>query len=612
MARTVSIGHQDFETIRKNGYFYIDKTDFIRDWWEKGDSVTLITRPRRFGKTLTMRMVEQFFSLEYAGRSDLFEGLAVWEDEKYRNLQGTWPVLFLSFADIKDTTFEMARKRICQEIQYLYDRFDFLLEGDFLSEREKRDFYMVSAQMEDYMAASSLKFLSNCLYRYYGKKVIILLDEYDTPMQEAYVSGYWKELTAFTRNLFNAAFKTNPALERAIMTGITRVSRESVFSDLNNLEVITTTSRRYAECFGFTRQEVLEALDEYGLSEKSEEVRQWYDGFRFGDTDNIYNPWSVINFLVSQGISSCDTKNAPRDRTAAERKMSLMRPAAGGESCKAGFFFNKKELAPYWVNTSSNHLIGKLLQESSGEIKETFEDLLQGKSITVQMDEQVVYDQLDEDEHAVWSLLLAGGYLKAVDCRPGDPEYGTGEKEYDLILTNLEVRMAFRNMVRRWFGRVSVEYNAFVKALLQGDLDGMNEYMNRVAFATFSCFDTGKRPSGDEPERFYHGFVLGLLVDLGGRYVITSNRESGYGRYDVMLEPRNREDDAMILEFKVNNPAREMELSDTVRTALAQIERKGYEANLTAKGVLPEQIRKYGFAFRGKHVLIGDEKSFLI
>ncbi len=379
MARTVSIGCQDFETLQREGYFYIDKTSFIKEWWEEGDSVTLITRPRRFGKTLNMSMTEQFFSIKYAGRGDLFENLAIWKEEKYRKLQGTYPVISLSFASIKDTNYETTRRKICQILTNLYSQYDFLLKGDYLNDKEKKFFESVTADMGDVEATFALHQLSLYLSRYYGKKVIILLDEYDTPMQEAYVNGYRDELVSFTRSLFNASFKTNPYLERAIMTGITRVSRESIFSDLNNLKVVTTTSDEYADCFGFTEEEVF----------------------------------------------------------------------------------------------------------------------------------------------------------------------------------------------------------------------------------TFSTFDTGNKPSeAAEPERFYHGFVLGLLVELSDRYTVTSNRESGFGRYDVLLEPKQG-DDGIILEFKVQDTDDEKELSDTVKAALQQIENKKYETLLTEKGIPKEKIRKYAFAFCGEQVLIG-------
>ena len=564
MTQVVGIGNQNFEVIRKEHYFYVDKTSFIKEWWENGDSVTLITRPRRFGKTLTLSMVEKFFSVQYAGRDDLFQGLKVWESEKFRKIQGTYPVLFISFAGVKENSYLQTRKKICNIIKETYSHCYFLLKGDILSEHEKQDFQNISADMEDYEASDSLKSLSYYLFRYYGKRVIILLDEYDTPMQEAYVNGYWEDLVLFTRNLFNSTFKTNPYMERAIMTGITRISRESIFSDLNNLEVVTTTSSKYADCFGFTEAEVFEALDKFNLSDRKQEVKQWYDGFTFGNQTDIYNPWSILNYL------------------------------------------DKKQFGTYWANSSSNGLVGKLIREGSKELKVSFESLLQGESITTEIDEQIVYDQLNEDEQAIWSLLLASGYLKVKHFKAYLSDFGEWKQEYELQLTNFEVRTMFRTMVKKWFVSAVSVYNDFVKALLLGDVDAMNDYMNHVAEITFSSFDTGKKLSKSEPERFYHGFVLGLIVDLAGRYVVTSNRESGFGRYDVMLEPLypNR-DDGIILEFKVFQPKKEKDLEDTVKVALKQIDEKRYEASLIAKGIEKERIRKYGFAFNGKEVLIG-------
>ncbi|MCI9596590.1 MAG: AAA family ATPase [Firmicutes bacterium] len=559
MARTVGIGIQDFEKIRVKNNFYVDKTHFIREWWEANDEVTLITRPRRFGKTLLLSTLEKFFSVDYRGRSELFQGLSIWEDEKFRELQGTYPAISLSFAQIKDTNHDTARRKICQLISSEYSRRTFLLDGDLLTEQEKNTFQRKSINMDDAEATLALSQLCEYLSRYYGKKAIVLLDEYDTPMQEAYVNGYWNEMMAFIRNLFNATFKTNPYLERALMTGITRVSRESIFSDLNNLEVVTTTSDKYEDCFGFTEEEVFAALDEQGLSDRKEEVKTWYDGFTFGNKTDIYNPWSIIHFL------------------------------------------DKKKTDAYWANSSSNGLAGKLIREGGKAVKQDFETLLRGGTLEKEIDEQIVYGELPRKKNAVWSLLLASGYLKVTGK---DSSPGTSRRVHRLALTNREVKEMFESMVRSWFEDSEDGYGDFIKALLADDLEAMNEYMNDVALATFSSFDTGKKPSRSEPERFYHGFVLGLMVELSDRYVLTSNRESGFGRYDVTLEPLKPEDDAMILEFKVFQPKKEKDLEETAKAALSQIEEKKYAAALEVKGIPAEKIREYGFAFEGQKVLI--------
>lgn len=560
--KTISIGKQDFASLREHNCFYIDKTDFIKEWWNSQDDVTLITRPRRFGKTLNMSMVECFFSVKYAKRLDLFEGLSIEKNAGLRKLQGTYPVLFLSFAAVKTNTYVNARRQICSLIASLYDENMYLLNGDILNEREKKRFQAVTPEMNDADAVMALQNLCLFLSKYYGKKVIVLLDEYDTPLQESYAYGYWRELTAFTRSLFNATFKTNPYLERAIMTGITRVSKESIFSDLNNLEVITTTSEKYATSFGFTESEVFTALDEAGMSDQCDVVKKWYDGFVFGGKKDIYNPWSITNFL------------------------------------------DKRKIDIYWANTSSNSLIGHLIQRGNSAIKEAMEDLLSGKELVTEIDEQIVFDQLDDNMTAIWSLLLSSGYLK-INQAPKDA--AASNQNYHLSLTNHEVDVMFRRMIDGWFKKYTPNYNAFVKALLADDVRAMNHYINRIALETFSFFDTGKVPSASaEPERFYHGFVLGLMVDLQDKYHITSNRESGFGRYDIMLEPVEiGQSDAIILEFKVIDPESEADLNATVNNALEQIRHKQYDAQLLARGFRPDQIRAYGFAFQGKQVLIG-------
>ncbi len=561
MKRQISIGNEGFENLREKKCFYIDKTSFIKQWWESDDISTLITRPRRFGKTLNMDMVRCFFSNHYKDRGDLFEGLSIWKDEKYRKLQGTYPVIFLSFAEVKQPDYETAVQKIKRIIAKLYLKYPELLKGDVLTEYEKKQFQSVTPDMDDVTAQSSLQDLCDYLTRYYNQKVIILLDEYDTPMQEAYMGGYWDEFTSFIRSLFNSTFKTNPYLERAIMTGITRVSKESIFSDLNNLNVVTTTSEQYATCFGFTETEVFQALDDFGLSPEQQMVKQWYDGFIFGSQKDIYNPWSITNFL------------------------------------------KHRKLRPYWASTSSNQLVSRLIRTASSRIKEQMAELLQGNEIVVTFDEQIVFHQLDQNENAIWSLLMAAGYLK-----PEDLEYRglLLQPWYHLKITNLETTAMFSEMFTGWFQGNHSSYNDFIRALLQGSIKQMNLYMNDVALDTFSTFDTGSRPSArTQPERFYHGFVLGLLVDLREEYLLKSNRESGFGRYDVMLIPKDRTRPAIVMEFKVFDGDEEQDLKDTVQAALKQIEEKQYDTELLALGFPKDHIRHYGFAFEGKKVLIG-------
>ena len=579
MKKQLSIGIQGFDKLRTEDYYYIDKSDFISEWWENGDDVTLITRPRRFGKTLNMDMLRCFFSNHYKDRGDLFEGLSIWKDEKYRKLQGTYPVIFLSFAEVKENNCKAAIQKIKNILADLYMQYAFLKEN--FSETDSIRYQRITYDMDNVTAQDALKNLASILNSYYSQKVIILLDEYDTPMQEAYMGGYWDEFTSFIRSLFNSTFKTNPYLERAIMTGITRVSKdmsypcqgydlrphqrassfESIFSDLNNLNVVTTTSEQYATCFGFTETEVFQALDDFGLSPEQQMVKQWYDGFIFGSQKDIYNPWSITNFL------------------------------------------KHRKLRPYWASTSSNQLVSRLIRTASSRIKEQMEELLLGNEISVTFDEQIVFHQLDQNENAIWSLLMAAGYLK-----PEDLEYRglLLQPWYHLKITNLETTAMFSEMFTGWFQGNHSSYNDFIRALLQGSIKQMNLYMNDVALDTFSTFDTGSRPSArTQPERFYHGFVLGLLVDLREEYLLKSNRESGFGRYDVMLIPKDRTRPAIVMEFKVFDGDEEQDLKDTVQAALKQIEEKQYDTELLALGFPKDHIRHYGFAFEGKKVLIG-------
>ncbi len=562
--RLVNVGEQRFDRLREENRLYIDKTDFIRDWWENSSTVMLITRPRRFGKTLNMSMLECFFSCRHAGRGDLFEGLSIWNEEEYRQLQGTYPVIFLSFANIKEICCSDMKYKITEIIASLYAQNDYLLDGNLLNENEKEYYKNIKAGMEDKVTTGAVHFMADFMRRYYGKDVIIILDEYDTPMQEAWLSGYWDEAVSFFRGFFNSTFKTNPSLKRGLITGITRISKESIFSDLNNLKVITTTSEQYATAFGFTEEEVFQALDDTGLGEEKQGVKEWYDGFTFGTHSDIYNPWSIASFIDNGG-----------------------------------------EYDTYWADTSGNGLANSLIRQGNNAIKRAMEDLLAGKTLTTELNEQIVFNQLDGSTGAVWSLLLATGYLKVVKLeRVGEWK----KKVYTLALTNMEVASMFGGMVKGWFGgNTESAYNNFIKALLTNDVDAMNEFMNKIALLSFSSFDIAKGVADDDaPERFYHGFVLGLMVELRERFEITSNRESGFGRYDVMLVPKDKEKDcAYIIEFKVHKPLKEKDLTETVSNALNQIEEKQYAAKLIADGFAQENIRMYGFAFQGKNCMIG-------
>ena len=558
MTREIAIGQQDYAAIIEKNSFYVDKTFFIKDWWNDPTFCTVILRPRRFGKTLTMSMMEYFFSTKHAGRADLFEGLSIWEHEEFRALQGIYPVINITLADIKEKTHEGAINEIKLIIQSIFNSFTYLADSDKLTSIDKKRFEAHIENPAVESLARSLRFLSELLYKHHGKKVLIFLDEYDTPMQEAFSSGYWNEIVEFIKNMFNATFKTNPYLEKSLITGITRVSKESIFSDFNHVSIVSTLSKQYETSIGFTEEEVFAAMDEYGLTEK-EKVKFWYDGFNFGNHSAMYNPWSIINYLKYQ------------------------------------------EFKPYWANTSSNGLVSLVLRQASPELKMEMERLLDGKSIKTSIDEQLIFDNLtgEGEDVSTYSLLLASGYMTGT-LLVNDEDEG---EIYNIRITNHETRRMFKSLIKKWFSGRHNQYNRFVTALLAGGLEEMNYYMANVSSNVFSFFDTGINAA----ENFYHAFTLGLMVELRDRYIITSNRESGFGRYDIMLEPRNKNsDDAIIIEFKVFKEMHEDTLKDTAAAALKQIEEKQYAAVLMEKGISAEKIRKYGFAFKGKEVLIAE------
>lgn len=579
MKLKTGIGYQSYAEMMEKNIFYIDKTLFLRDWWEYADKVTLITRPRRFGKTLNMSTVECFFSIKYANRGDLFEGKSIWEEKSpdggyaYRKLQGKYPVIFMSFADVKPTNnagmtaLEEMKAIVKQIIANEYKKYREIMASDLFSDDDRAHFASVNRDMDDLTASMSIMVLCSYLEKYHGQKAIILLDEYDTPMQEAWLHGYWDQAVNFFRNFFGITFKNIDSFDRAIITGITRIARESIFSDLNHLETVATTSNKYAAYFGFTEKEVFKALDLTGMGGQKQGVKQWYDGFTFGDSTDIYNPWSITSFIANAG--KYDT---------------------------------------YWANTSSNALVSTLMKTGSATMKQTVENLIAGEGFRAPIDEQIVFSQIEKNENAIWSLLLASGYLKVLNTDPFTSDRAEAP-HYTLALTNLEVMFLFKKIIREWFEieTSGSTYNNFVKALLLDDVGYMNEFMNEIALKSFSQFDIAKSSSWpDAPERFYHGFVLGLMVGLQNRFTITSNRESGFGRYDVLLTPLDLEkDNAYIIEFKVHRPGQEKDLQETVEKAHAQIQEKHYKAALTASGIPPEKIRKYGFAFKGKKCLIG-------
>ncbi len=521
MARTISIGAQGFEDLRENDYFYVDKTGFVRDWWLSGDVATLVCRPRRFGKTLNLDTVRCFLSMEFARRGEeLFGGLEVWDDPKMRKLQGAVPVVALSFARVKALTFGDMLADICRITSRAVDMHRYLRGWEGLTANDQIMLDEIRPDMDGTTCADALNLLCDLLRRYHGVSPVILLDEYDAPMECAWTHGYWEEASGFMRQLMNSTFKTNPALGRALITGVTRVSRESIFSDLNNLLVVTATTPIYQTSFGFTQAEVDAALEEYGLSGARDEARRWYDGFAFGGIEHIYNPWSVTQLLQFG------------------------------------------EFRTYWANTSGNGLVSKVVRRGDENLKTDFEELMRGGTIAKIIDEQVVFSELATRHNAAWALLLAAGYVTS----PGHVPTNVEETPRTLRITNHEVRLTFDRMVEGWFSPAGTRYDQFEQAILSGDARTATKCLAAVTMACLSSFDAGTHPSEySEPERFYHGLVLGLLASLRGRWSVESNRESGFGRYDVALVPTdgaNGTDPAVVMEFKVFDPDEEQTLAE--------------------------------------------------
>lgn len=559
LQKPLPIGFEDFKRIIDGNMYYVDKTLMIKKLIDNKGSVNLFTRPRRFGKTLNLSMIRRFFEEELDENGEkienayLFDGLEIAAcGREYMDQQGKYPVINLSLKAAKQPTFELAAASLVDEIAKEYKRHTYILSCDGISENDKIRFTAVMNQKaQDVEYAKALDFLSSCLTRYHGVRTIILLDEYDVPLENAYFEGFYEKMTGFIRSLFESALKTNPNLEFSVITGCLRISRESIFTRLSNLEIYSILNPWYADSFGFTEKEVKDVLSFYGLEDKFAEIKNWYDGYRFGETD-IYNPWSILNHV----------------------KVSLANRTAIPQ--------------PYWSNTSSNSIIKELVENADSGVRQEIEKLIAGEKIKKPVYEDITYDSIYDSQDNLWNFLYFTGYLKAGD---GGLENDTNYMK--LMIPNAEVRAIYKRTVLAWFDKKvkNLECSELLSALEKGDSERIEEFISKQLLDTISFYDYA--------ENYYHGFLAGILKGAG-KYIVMSNRESGTRRPDILLKTPSVRGEAVILELKVSDSFQGMEKK--CHEALKQIEEMDYEAELRAEGY--NNIKKYGVSFYQKECMV--------
>ena len=558
--KKIPIGISDFKNIIDNNFYYIDKTLLIKDILDIGSTAILIPRPRRFGKSLNISMLKYYFEKSEIDYSYLFNNLAIsQESEEYKKHQGQYPVIFLTFKDVNANNFELCYDHLKRVIADEYERHIYLLESPFLNSKNKEEFEIVlnkRGTRGDY--ENALKNLSNYLYKYYNKNVIILIDEYDTPIQQGFLSGYYDEVIGFMRNFLSGGLKDNSTLEKGILTGILRVAKESIFTGLNNFKVYSILKDEFSSYFGLLEEEVYDMLKYYNIAFEMDDIKAWYNGYIFGE-NTIYNPWSILNFTQDY----------------------------------------KYGLIPHWVNTSSNSLIKKLIIAGGVRFKDDILKLIKGESVEKIIDENIVFADLDTNPDAVWSFLLFTGYLKVLNIHQKNEDLSC-----ELQVPNKEVRTFYRKTIMEWFkgSTTSEKMQEMLQGLISADILTFEYYFKLFVLNTMSYFD----PTGEEPERVYQAFVLGILVNLSDDYYVKSNRESGFGRYDIALIPKDIkvQEKGIIFELKKANPVTKETIAEALIAAEKQIETKKYEAELIEAGVSKENIIKIAIAFQGKEVFM--------
>ena len=547
----IGIGESDFKILRIKKDYYIDKTKYIKDIIDNRSKVLLITRPRRFGKTLNMSMLRYYFDCTKKDSKELFKGLKIMEqEEKYTSKLGYYPCIYLTLKDAGLQSYELMIMQLRTLLMDIYYENRYLLEEAEMAPGERNIFNKVLlAEANETEIINGIKMLSKIMSNYHNKPVMLFLDEYDVPLQNAYVEGYYEECIKFFKTFYGITFKDNPYLEKTILTGVSRVAKESIFSGANNFHVYTVLDDEFSDDFGITEKEMDKIIDDFEIQDQKEEIKKWYDGYTIGNTEGIYNPWSILNYLTD------------------------------------------KKLIPYWVNTSSNDLI-KLILKNSATVKEKIEQLLRDEEIEVPINLETVIVGIEKNEENIWGLLLGTGYLKVTEVV--DLAHGI----YKVKIPNYEIKFLFQNIIREWFNDkvIGNNLNTILKDLITLNLEEFEEKFKQLVIEMFSFMDVGKNTA----ENFYHAFVLGMLVGLKDSYYVKSNRESGFGRYDIMLEPKDKNENSFVMEFKVYKEEKEKTIEDTIENAKKQIEERKYAEDLEERGYT--KITKIVFAFKGKEV----------